>query len=89
MFAIWGRSFNLSCELDNLGDELSKLGLKWKVIPKEGWHDYREIDVVVALRPKSTKKHFCKPATRLYNAWIAGVPAILPNESAYFFERGN
>ena len=48
-----------------------------------GWHDYREIDLIVALRPDASDQHSGKPATKLYNAWLAGVPALLGPEFAY------
>jgi len=48
-----------------------------------GWHDYREVDLVVALRPDAADQHSGKPATKLYNAWLAGVPALLGPEFAY------
>ena len=52
------------------------------------WHDYREIDAVIALRPPPRKPHDRrghteKPASNLLNAWHAGVPAILEAEYAY------
>lgn len=47
------------------------------------WHDYREVDLVVALRPDAADRHSGKPATKLYNAWLAGVPALLGPEYAY------
>lgn len=52
------------------------------------WHDYENVDVILALRPdpvrKDQKEGFtAKPATKLYNSWIAGVPAILPDEYAF------
>ena len=48
-----------------------------------GWESYRDIDLVVAVRPPDKKLHARKPATKLYNAWLAGVPAILGPEQAY------
>lgn len=48
-----------------------------------GWADYRDVDLVVAVRPPDKKLHERKPATKLYNAWLAGVPAILGPEHAY------
>lgn len=48
-----------------------------------GWHDYREVDLVVALRPDAADRHSGKPATKLYNAWLAGAPAMLGPEYAY------
>ncbi|MBD0337539.1 MAG: hypothetical protein ICV62_18785, partial [Cyanobacteria bacterium Co-bin13] len=83
---------------------LADLGLTWQ--PRisthawhavEGlpcdWHDYRQVDVVVAVRSfrardaRQTQNFHNKPATKLYNAWLAGVPAILGEESAYQAER--
>lgn len=56
------------------------------------WNDYSEIDAIVAVRsfdPQTlhlNQRYRTKPATKLYNAWLAGVPAILGSESAYRFE---
>jgi hypothetical protein len=47
------------------------------------WNDFRETDLVLAVRPASTDLHLRKPATKLCNAWLAGVPALLGPESAY------
>ena len=47
------------------------------------WHDYRDVDVVVALRPDPESPHVRKPASKLTNAWQAGVPALLGPEYAY------
>lgn len=46
------------------------------------WADYREVDLVLSVRRLSWRHRFCKPATKLYNAWLAGVPAILGREYA-------
>ena len=45
--------------------------------------DSPDVDAVVAVRGfgKSNQPH--KPATKLYNAWLAGVPFIGGNDSAY------
>ena len=59
--------------------------------PASFWSDYSEIDAVVAVRraPRGggESTHDQKPASKLYNAWIAGVPAILGRESGYRIER--
>jgi hypothetical protein len=47
------------------------------------WNDFRESDLVLAVRPASADLHLRKPATKLCNAWLAGVPAMLGPESAY------
>jgi hypothetical protein len=45
--------------------------------------DYRHVDLIVAVRPESPKMYPDRPATKLVNAWLAGVPAILGPELAY------
>jgi hypothetical protein len=62
--------------------EIAALGLEF--VPSEhDWQDYREVDVVIAFRtaPPALLKH--KPVTKLSNAWLAGVPAIVGPEPAY------
>lgn len=61
---------------------LDALGLEF--VPSEhDWQDYRDVDVVIAFRtaPPSLLRH--KPATKVSNAWLAGVPAIVGPEPAY------
>ena len=73
---------------------VENLGLKWR-IEETAWWDYTEVDVIVAVRRFLPKKwwrkilhidgfwdHY-KPASKLINSWLAGVPAILTNESSY------
>ena len=45
------------------------------------WGDYSDVDLVVAIRAPGS--HTDKPAAKLYNAWRAGVPALLGPEPAY------
>lgn len=47
------------------------------------WNDYGAIDVIVAMRRDLSHLHEKKPASKLINAWLAGVPAILGPEQAY------
>ena len=47
------------------------------------WNDYSEIDVIVAIRPNTSSQYPNKPASKLVNAWRAGIPAILGPEIAY------
>lgn len=47
------------------------------------WHDYREIDAVLAIRKSSPLVLATKPVSKLVNAWAAGVPALLGDEPAY------
>jgi hypothetical protein len=46
------------------------------------FHDYRAVDLVLAVRPGVTTH---KPASKLVNAWHAGVPALLSPD--YPFEE--
>lgn len=47
------------------------------------WKDYSNADLVLAMRDLTVYDERIKPATKLANAWISGVPAILGPESAY------
>ncbi len=51
--------------------------------------DYSDIDLIVAIRSFDGRSYDYKPATKLHNAWLAGVPAILGPESAYRAERSD
>ena len=87
----FGISFNLAPELKaaSWSKQLEELGLNWEIIPKNRWHDYSSIDAVVAVRNFQKQDYTQKPASKLYNAWHAGVPAILGKESAFQAERKN
>lgn len=67
--------------------QLKALSLKWHVVESDRWHDYSQIDVVLAVRDFQKCDYFQKPASKLFNAWHAGVPAILGRESAFQAER--
>lgn len=49
------------------------------------WHDYRKVDLIVAARKSwyEIDPFYHKPASKLINAWHAGVPALLGPEYAY------
>lgn len=81
-------------DVDALSSEVKKLGLNWRMMPREKWHDYSDVDAVVAVRPnystrlpeKNLSAFFSpkrKPASKLCNAWLAGVPAILSPDFAF------
>jgi hypothetical protein len=46
------------------------------------WPDFHDLDAVLAVRPPGPSVR-CKPATKLFNAWLAGTPALLGPEPAY------
>lgn len=86
----FGTEENLAGELKEASwaGRLSALGLNWITNTNaNSWHDYSEVDAVVAVRGFGNECYDWKPATKLYNAWHAGVPVILGPESASRRER--
>ncbi len=47
------------------------------------WPDFRTVDLVLAVRPPGVSRRDGKPATKLCNAWLAGVPALLSPDVAF------
>jgi len=65
-------------------DQLEKTpGLRLDVRRADRWHDYSDVDCVLAIRDFTRSRQLHKPGTKLYNAWLAGVPFIGGNDSAY------
>jgi hypothetical protein len=60
-----------------------RTGLSLRIVGADGWHDYREMDAVLAVRGWGRGGWLRKPATKLYNAWLAGVPFLGGQDSAY------
>ena len=58
-------------------------GLQFVVRPPEFWHDYSDIDIAIALRSFGNARHSRKPANKMVNAWIAGVPFVGGSDSAF------
>ena len=95
--AYFGHIINLAPELQDSAweRELASLGLRWLPVINSNawnnynkvdnrWNDYSEIDAIVAVRSFGKSNLYKnKPATKLFNAWLAGVPALLGAESAY------
>ena len=89
--AYFGISYNLAPELrqESWQRKIEELGLRWCPEKREArWSDYSQVDVIIAVRSFDEKDSYpWKPASKLYNAWNAGVPAILGPESAFQAER--
>ncbi len=66
---------------------LTDLGIRWSIIPISRWHDFSEIDVIVAARQLDGTVTSNRPASKLYNAWLANIPALLGPEAAFRRER--
>ncbi|TSA29349.1 MAG: glycosyltransferase family 1 protein [Verrucomicrobiaceae bacterium] len=58
-------------------------GLRLDIRQADRWHDYSDVDCVLAIRDFTKSRQLHKPATKLYNAWLAGVPFIGGRDSAY------
>lgn len=96
--AYFGTGGNISPELlgSNWKEILASMGLQWRFKGRNEWHDFSDIDAILAVRKFNSVAQSWdkeggawKPPTKLYNAWLAGVPAILGNEPAYQDQRQN
>jgi glycosyltransferase involved in cell wall biosynthesis len=67
---------------------LGRLGVDFQV-RTSAWHDYSDVDILLAHREELPSMLRLKPATKLYNAWLAGTPALLGDEPAYAALRRN
>lgn len=86
-------NLNLALRSPDWSDFLARRGIAWQcdaVAFHDGvtgddvhWNDYRETDLIVALRADHDPAKNTKPATKLFNAWAAGAPALLGPEIAF------
>jgi len=82
----FGDPKNLAAELRNSEWQrkfAEATGARFEVRGAERWQDYSDVDAVVAVRRFGSGNQPHKPATKLYNAWLAGAPFIAGNDSAY------
>jgi hypothetical protein len=88
--AFMGDPVNLAPELHDVSFQktLAAMGMNLKIVGRDGWNDYSDIDAILAVRNFAYRNDYrVKPALKLCNAWHAGVPAILGKEPAYQAER--
>jgi glycosyltransferase involved in cell wall biosynthesis len=73
-------------EMQRRGIELVIDAVDYRGVDTDGtglrWGDYSDVDLVLAIRAP-TGTHTDKPASKLYNAWRGGVPALLGPEPAF------
>jgi len=84
--SFFGYIGNLALELQSSQWRLriqEELGLHLHFPEVEKWYDYSQTDCVLAVRDFSKSRFLRKPATKLYDAWHAGVPFIGGRDSAY------
>lgn len=80
-------------DINSLAPELRKeewhhhlrrtLGLSFTIKSPYQWHNYSDVDGVIAIRSFSQSCYLSKSAVKLYNAWLAGVPFIGGRDVAY------
>jgi hypothetical protein len=69
------RSNGFLCEIKNMGLNF--------IIRDKAFHDYADVDAVVAVREFSEEPFFHKPASKLVNGWLGEVPVIGGADSAF------
>jgi hypothetical protein len=72
---------------DRFASRMRKEGFSFDIVASDKWNDYSDTDAVLAVRSFVPLSFHRFPASKLYNAWLAGVPALLGRESAYQAER--
>ena len=88
--AYYGREINLAKELQSPEWEadLASLGIAWKKYGEDDdWRDYSAVDGVVIIRDFQGGSYDTKPATKYFNACLAGCVPICGMESSLLFER--
>ncbi len=78
-----GRLSMFAGKEEELVEELRKIGLEFRVLNKNNWNDFSEVDVLLAVRSFNKKIYRTKPPTKLFNAWFSEIPLIAGNDSAY------
>lgn len=58
-------------------------GLDFIIQNKEQWHDLSNVDLLVAIRSFDRRTYNNKPASKLFNSWLAGIPLIAGWDSAF------
>ncbi len=83
--AFFGIEENLAPELKQpeFLAAIAEQGYTFRCVQRRQWHDFSAVDVVLAIRSFDAESYHWKPATKLFNAWRAGVPAIVGHDSAY------
>jgi hypothetical protein len=68
--------------------DLNEIGLDLSIVAaKDKWNDYTDVDCVFAVRHTDEKVITNRPPSKLINAWLAGVPAVLGPETSFRAKR--
>lgn len=74
---------NLAMAAQDWNALLGSHGYEFSAPAADGWHDLSAYDALVAIRSFDASPHSKKPASKLFNAWRAGLPLIAGHDSAY------
>jgi len=66
-----------------LNRDLEQMGCRLVFRELGQWQDMREVDILFGIRSFSKTPFHSKPPTKLFNAWLAGIPFIGGYDSAY------
>jgi hypothetical protein len=78
-----GRSVHVVRLTETFHKFLNKNNVDFVHKDKSNWNDFSDIDIIIGIRSFDSKQYKIKPATKLYNAWHAGIPFIGGNDSAF------
>lgn len=82
----FGDPRNLAPELRDPGWQdklLREAGMRLRLRPAPEWSDYSSTDCALGIRDFEGRPHLNKPASKLINAWLAGVPFVGGLESSF------
>jgi len=81
--AFAGRGYYLAGQMRQWREDMSARGLSFYYLDKNRWNDFSEVDILLAIRSFDGQSYDNKPPSKLINAWLAGVPLIAGNDSAF------
>lgn len=81
--AFAGRGYYLSGGKSTWAASMQELGLSFRMLDPQTWNDMSGIDILLAIRSLDGRTYPTKPPSKLINAWIAGIPLIAGNDSAF------
>jgi hypothetical protein len=78
-----GRMQNSGIDPDQFSTDLEAMGCHFVFKGEGQWQEMQDVDLLVGIRSLSKEPHHTKPPTKLFNAWLAGIPFIGGYDSAY------
>lgn len=78
-----GRMQNSGLDPDEFAKDLLKIGCQFHYKGEGQWQEMQDVDILIGIRSLSKKAHHSKPPSKLFNAWLAGIPFIGGYDSAY------